>query len=533
LEQAVQALEYRPLISIVTPAYETDEALLRKVIDSVRAQVYPHWELCLVNDASRKPRVREVLDEYAALDSRIRVSHLTRNEGIAGASARALEMTSGEFVGLLDHDDEVTADALYEVASLLNQRRELNLIYSDEDKIDSEGRGTEPFFKPDWSPDLFLSMNYLAHFVVVRRALLIESGGFRSGYNGSQHYDLLLRVTERTDEIGHIPRILYHWRKSFGSAATSAHAKPYADEAAQRALEDALRRRRLRARVEQVMPGRYRIRYIPHETPMVTIVIPTRDRHELLKQCIESIETKTDYSRYEIVVLDNDSVEPETLKYLETIRHKHRVLQFPGPFNFAAMNNLGAHHAVGDYLLFLNNDIAVAQADWLRAMLEHAQRPEVGAVGAKLLYPDGSLQHAGLVLGIVAPAVHAFKMQPRNETGYLGLSDVVRDCSAVTGACMMVRRRLFEEIGGFDIRFKAAYNDLDLCLRLRARGNLVVYTPFAVLYHYESATRGRLHPWEDEALCWKVWGDVIRQGDPYYNPNLTRVRQDWSLDLEP
>jgi GT2 family glycosyltransferase len=531
LGQAVQEFAYRPLVSIVTPVYETDEILLRKAIDSVRAQVYSRWELCLVNDGSRKPHVRAVLDECAAGDTRIRVSHLTHHEGIAEASARALAMTTGEFVGLLNHDDEVTPDALYEVVSLLNQHRELDLIYSDEDRIDSEGRRSEPRFKPEWSPDLLFSENYIAHFAVLRRGPLLDSGGFRPGFNGSRDYDLLLRVTERTDKIGHVPKILYHWRKNDGSAAKSESTKLYADKAAQRAVEDALERRGLAARVEGLAPGRYRIRYALHGTPMVSIIIPTRDRWDLLRQCIESIETTTDHPRYEIIVLDNDSVERGTLEYLETVGRKHRVLRSPGPFNFATINNLGAEHAIGDHLLFLNNDVRVAGPDWLGAMLEHSQRPEVGAVGAKLLYPDGRTQHAGLVLGVGAPAIHAFRRQASDEPGDHGLRDVVRDCSAVTGACIMVRRRLFEEIGRFDTRFRVAYGDLDLCLRLRARGHLVVYTPFAVLYHYESATRGHLHPWEDEALCWKLWGDVIRRGDPYYNPNLTRVREDWSLDL--
>jgi GT2 family glycosyltransferase/ubiquinone/menaquinone biosynthesis C-methylase UbiE len=531
LEQAVRQLAHRPLVSILTPVYETDKILLRKAIESVRAQVYPDWELCLVNDRSRKPHVKEMLDEYAAVDPRIRVTHLSQNEGIVGASARALAMATGEFVGLLDHDDELTPDALFEVVSRLNQTRDLDVIYSDEDKTDAEDRRLEPFFKPNWSPDLLLSMNYITHFAVFRRSLLIESGGFRPGYDGSQDYDLLLRVTERTERIAHVARILYHWRKHPRSAAMSIHAKPHAYEAARRALEDALQRRGVEGKVEQLDPGRYRVRYALREAPIISIVISTRDRRELLQQCLESVESKTEYRRYEIIVVDNDSVEPTTLEYLDTIGRKHRVLRFPGSFNFAAINNVGAERAHGDYLLFLNNDITVVRPEWLGAMLEHARRPDVGAVGAKLLYPDGRIQHAGLVLGVGGPAGHAFKLQADGEPGYHGLADVVRDCSAVTGACMMIRRRQFEDAGGFDIRFKVAYNDLDLCLKLRAKGYRVIYTPFAVLYHYESATRGRMTPPDEEALCWKLWGDVIRRGDPYYNPNLTRVREDWSLDL--
>ncbi len=533
MARAAAALEYKPVISVLMPAYETERTLLRSAVESVRAQVYPHWELCVVNDASRKPHVRSMLDEFARKDARVRVEHLPRNEGIAGASSRALAMARGEFVALLDHDDELSPDALYEVARILNEDREIDLVYSDEDKIDVDGRRSDPFFKPDWSPDLLMSMNYITHLSVFRRTLVEDAGGFRRGYDGSQDYDLLLRATELTTKIAHVPRVLYHWRKIWSSAAMSSHAKPYAYDAGRRALDDALRRRGEAGSVESlaVAPGLHRVRRALRATPRVSIIIPTRDRRDLLEQALTSIEEKTDYPDYEIIVLDNDSSEPETLRYLETLGGRCQVYRCPGPFNFAAINNLGAARANGEYLVFLNNDIKVSRGEWLRAMLEHAQRPEVGAVGAKLLYPDGRIQHAGLVLGISGPANHAFKGQPGDLLGYRGLTDVVRNCSAVTGACMMVRRARFEEMGGFDPRFKVAYNDVDLCLRLRQRGYLIVSTPFAVLYHYESATRGTLHPPDEEALCWRLWGDVIKRGDPYYNPNLTRAREDWSLNL--
>jgi GT2 family glycosyltransferase len=372
-------------------------------------------------------------------------------------------------------------------------------------------------------------MNYITHLSVFRRALLQDIGGFRPGTDGSQDYDLLLRASERTSRIAHIPKILYHWRKAPGSAAASVAAKPFAYEAGRRAIEEALARRGREARVASVQPGVYAARYALAGTPLVSIVIPTRDRWPLLEQCLRSIEEKTRHPRYEIIVLDNDSAEPETRRSLDAVAPRWRVYSRPGAFNFSALSNFGAVRAFGEYLVFLNNDTQVIDGDWLTAMLEHAQRPEVGAVGARLHYPDDRIQHAGMVLGVGGVADHAFKGQPGAAHTYFGLGSVVRDVSAVTAACMMMSRRVFDEVGGFDERLAVALNDVDLCLRLRERGYLIVYTPFALLYHHESSTRGRLHPPEDEELVWARWGDVIRKGDPYYNPNLTLSRTDWSL----
>ncbi|MBI4637605.1 MAG: glycosyltransferase [Candidatus Rokubacteria bacterium] len=531
MRDAVARFASTPRVSILTPVYDTDPVWLSRAIESVQAQIYPHWELCLVNDASTAPHVRTILDRYAAEDARIRVEHLAHNEGIAGASAHALAVATGDFVGLLDHDDELAPAALFEVVKRLNEDPALDVLYSDEDKLEADGQRVEPFFKPDWSPDLFLSMNYIAHLSVVRRTLINEAGGFRRGLDGSQDYDLMLRVTERTGRIAHIPKILYHWRKIPGSTAASAAAKTPAHGAARRALEDALHRRGYGGRVESVAPGRMTVRYTLRETPLVSIIVPTRDRWELLQQCLWSVEEKTDYEKYEIIVVDNDSTEPATLGYLDGVAAKWRVCRYPGRFNFSTINNFGVAQARGDYLLFLNNDVQVIRSDWLTALLEHAQRPEVGAVGAKLLYPDDRIQHAGVVLGIGGVAVHAFKYLPHHVPGYYGFSGVVRNYSAVTAACLMVRRQVFDEVGGFDERFRVAFNDVDFCLRLRRRGYLVVYTPLALLYHHESASRGGLHPPEDEELCWKLWGDLIRRGDPYYNPNLSVTRNDWSLRL--
>jgi GT2 family glycosyltransferase len=470
-----------------------------------------------------------VLDEYVALDPRIWAKHLPRNLGIARASGHALSLATGDFVALLDHDDELPPEALFCIVELLNKHPDIDLIYTDEDKLDADGQRVEPFFKPDWSPDLLLSMNYITHLSCFRRSQLEEIGGFRQRLDGSQDYDLLLRFTERARRIAHLPKILYHWRKVPGSAAASTAAKPFAYEAGRQALEDAVKRRGRDARVANVLPGVYAVRYSIVGTPLVSIIIPTRDRWPLLQQCLQSIEEKTRYPRYEIIILDNDSCEPESMRGLNAVADKWRVLPYPGPFNFAALNNFGAGHARGDYLVFLNNDTQVLEPDWLGALLEHAQRPEVGAVGARLHYPDGRIQHAGLVLGVGGVADHAFKGVRGDTLTYFALGEVVRNVSAVTGACMMVSRRVFQEIGGFDERLHVALNDVDLCLRLGQRGYLIVYTPFALLYHHESGTRGRLHPPADEELVWNEWGELIRHGDPYYNVNLTLSRTDWSV----
>jgi glycosyltransferase involved in cell wall biosynthesis len=527
----LKTFTHTPLLSIIIPVYNTEEVWLCRAIESVQAQVYRNWEICVVNDASTKSHVMLILDEYAASDPRIRVKQLAKQRGIAGASCEALAMATGEFVGLLDHDDELTPDALWEVANWLNRNPELDLLYSDEDKLTMDGARVEPFFKPDWSPDLLLSMNYITHFAVFRRSLLEAIGGFRSGYEGAQDYDVLLRVTEKTNRIAHVPKILYHWRMGDTSSASSASAKPFASESGRRAIEDALKRRGHEASVEVLSPGRYRARYKIHKSPLVSIIIPTKDQVRLLQQCVASIEEKTTYYPYEIIIIDNNSIDAETIHYLDALSDKHRVLRYPQPFNFSAINNFGADQAKGEYLLFLNDDTQVISGEWLTALVEQAQRPEVGAVGAKLLYPDNRIQHAGVTVGICGGAGHAFRKLPNNRTAYFGLADLTRNCSAVTAACMIVPRKVFNEVGGFDEELKVVYNDVDLCLRMRQRGYLIVYSPFALLRHFESATRGRLRPTKEEELFCRRWCDTIRSGDPYYNPSLTLTRDDWSLRL--
>jgi GT2 family glycosyltransferase len=519
-----KAFRYQPLISIVTPVYNVEERWLRKAIESVLVQVYAHWELCLVDDASTRPHVRGVLNEYAAQDARVRTIFRETNGGIAAASQTGVEYASGEFVAFLDHDDELAAEALFEVVERLNRDPDRDVFYSDEDKLDENGQRVEPFFKPDWSPDLLLSMNYMCHLTVVRKTVLTRVGGFRPGYDGSQDYDLVLRVTEQTDRIVHIPKVLYHWRKIPGSAAGATDAKPYAYEAAQRALESALDRRKRPAQIVMMRPGIFAVRYAISGRPKVTIIIPTKDMVDLLKPCVESIVNKSSYDNYEILVVDNNSSDPAALAFLERIEQPHRVIRDTRRFNWAAINNSAAATSSGEHLLFMNNDMEVIDGDWIEALLEHSQRDEVGAVGAKLLYRDNSVQHAGVVLGIGGVANHAFRYVHDSSLGYFGFAQVTRNYSAVTGACMMVRREVFDAMGGFDENLRVAFNDVDFCLRLRQGGYLIVYTPHARLYHFESASRGKLHPLEDEQYMRERWDHVLRNGDPYYNPNFAPQR---------
>ncbi len=511
-------LSYRPRVSIIMPVYDTEPSWLRAAIESVRGQLYDNWELCIADDGSTKESTRSVLREYEQ-DERIKVKYLSANSGISATSNQALAMASGEFIGLLDHDDELKPDALYEVVKLLNQDPDLKFIYSDEDKKDMDGRLVEPFFKPDWSPDLLMSVNYVTHFSVFQREIVNRVGGFRPAYDGSQDYDLVLRVSELTDKLAHIAKPLYTWRKAPGSTSAKADAKQFAVGAAKAALLDALARRGYTGEVlDGLVPARYRVRYDIRGNPRVAIIIPTRERLDMLRRCVESIRRKSSYRNFEIIVVDNNSQEQETLDYLSSF--DGRVVRYPHEFNFAKIVNAGARAAEGaDALLFLNNDTEVISAGWIEAMLEHAQRPEVAAVGARLLYPDGRIQHEGVIVGIAGGSAGNV-----DHGGYLGMGDTIRNCSSVTAACMMTRPQAFWDLGGFDESLRVAFNDVDFCLRAREKGYLVVYTPHALLYHYESATRGKLHPMEDEQFFRDRWGNPGEYRDPYYNPNLSLAR---------
>jgi GT2 family glycosyltransferase len=509
-------LAYRPKISIILPVHDPRPEWLRDAIDSVRRQTYPNWELCLVDDGSGR-ETRAGIRRHA-LNRRMRRARLTTNQGIVAASNRALSMATGEFVGFLDHDDELKPNALFEVVRLLNADRTLDFIYSDEDKKEPDGTLVDPFFKPDWSPDLLMTVNYVTHFAVYRKELVERVGRLRPGYDGSQDHDLALRVTEVTDRIGHVPLPLYTWRKVPGSAAASPEAKPWAYQAGTLALKDSLRRRGLEADVRPgLWKGSYRVQHRIPDEPRVEIIIPTRDRLELLQRAIESIEALSTYRNYEILVVDNDSRDPSTLEYLGTF--KGRVLHYPGPFNFARMMNAAAREARSEMLLFLNNDTEVITPGWIEALLEYAQQPKVGAVGARLLYPAGHVQHEGIIMGLGGGTAGNV-----DHGGYFSLGKSVLNATAVTAACMMSRAGVFLEVGGFEERLTVAFNDVDYCLRVGEAGYRIVYTPYAELYHYESASRGTLHPTDDEQFFRDRWGCPGEFRDPYFNPNLDPYR---------
>jgi GT2 family glycosyltransferase len=513
----LDALPWQPTVSIVTPVYDTDPAVLTETVESVLAQCYPHWQLCLVDDASRSRATRAALDDLAALDPRIVVHRLTTNAGIAGASNAALALATGELVGLLDHDDVLAPDALWWVVKLFGRCPDLDIVYTDEDKIDSNGQRTAPYFKPDWSPDLFLGVNYLAHFFVARAELLRAVGGWRMGFDGSQDFDLALRLTEQTSRIGHVARPLYGWRMIEGSTSTDASAKPAADDAGRRALSDALARRGLDADVQGGEAGatRYRPHYRRHGDPLVSIVIPTRDRAELLRRCLTSMEGKSAL-RTELVIVDNQSTDKDALDEFARLERDHgaKIVRYPHTFNYARQMNLGCLAATGDYLLMLNNDAVVRSEGWLESLVEHAQRPEVGVVGARLVYPDDRSQHEGIVLGMGGVAYNA------DFGGYFSLGDLVHNCLAVTAAVAMVRPAVFHLAGGFDERLGVAFNDVDLCLRIGELGYRVLYTPHAVVEHEESASRGSLHPTVDDDFARQRWGTPRALRDPFCNPAL-------------
>ncbi len=542
IKEKCRTLEYRPKISIITPVWNPDEEILRLTIESVLNQVYPDWELHLVDGGSEKIHVKRVLMEYAEKDPRIKITFLPENKGIAGNSNEALKMVTGKYVGFLDHDDLLSPYALFEVVTCLNRNPDLVLIYSDEDKLDKEGNRIEPFFKPDWSPDLFLSNNYICHFTVILTESVASVGGFRNDFDGAQDYDLFLRITEKSapGTIGHIPKILYHWRMTGSSESGNSGVKPYAIKAAKKALSETIARRGLEAGVgEGIFPGSYRVRYTIHGNPEITIIIPTKDKSALLRTCIQSILDKTTYQNYQILIVDNQSSEPETFVYYESLRNneKIRIIHYRKAFNYSIINNYAVAQTTSPYILFMNNDIEVISEDWLTAMLEHIQREGVGAVGAKLLYPDNTVQHAGVIIGIGGVAGHSHKHYSVKDHGYFGRMNIIQDVSAVTAACMLMKKDFFQKTGGFDEALAIAFNDVDLCLRIRQEGQLIVYTPYAQLYHHESMSRGYEDtPEKEQRFQQEIqfirdrWGVVIDQGDPFYNPNLTLYREDYSLN---
>ena len=542
--QEIKDFSITPCISIIVPVYNVDRIWLEKTIVSVQNQLYDNWQLCLVDDASPAPHIREVLSAYAESDDRIKILLKQENEGIALCSNSALSLASGEYVGLLDHDDELSVDALYENVKVINQYPEVGLIYSDEDKLDMEGRRVDPFFKPDYSPDLLCSQNYICHFTVMKKSIVDEIGGFRKGYDGSQDHDIILRVIEKAERVCHIPKILYHWRKIPGSTAAVYDSKSYAWEAGRLAIEDSLRRKGVDGAVSFAKyQGSYRVRRTVVGRPLVSIIIPFKDKHKLLKKCIDSILVKTGYQEFEIVGISNNSVQKETFALMSEFEKKDSRISFTEhnfPFNFPRLCNAGVEEARGEYVLFLNNDIEILSGEWLESLLEHAQRKRVGAVGGKLYYPDDQIQHAGIVVGMVGPAGHPHRFFHRDDVGYYARAHVIHNVSAVTGACLMVQKNKYLEVGGMDEEaFPVAYNDVDLCLKLIEKGYVNVFTPYCEAYHYESISRGYEDTPEKQArLAGETenfmhrWADFIQQGDPWYNPNLSLDKENFSIRID-
>jgi GT2 family glycosyltransferase len=506
--------------SILVPTWNSDPQLLDECLRSVQDQQHQNWELCIVDDGSTSTEHLDLLRRRSAEDPRIRVRENPWNQGIALATNDALDMASGDWIVLLDHDDTLKPDALAWVATYATRCPDYDLWYSDEDKIGLDGRLVMPFFKPDWSPDLLMGVNYVCHLLCVRRELMHRVGGFRAGFDGAQDFDLVLRLTEVADRVGHISKPLYSWRMVEGSTALDTGSKPKAHLAGHRALRDALARRGEPGVVED---GHADTTHVVHHSvdtsQLLTIMVPTRDRVDLLRACVERLALATGGVRYELLVVDNQSSDPETLDYLAGLEAEgHQVVRYPHEFSFARQIDLGALHARGDLLLILNNDALARNHDWLLRMMEHAQRPEVGLVGARLMFPedqrDGRPQHEGIVMGMAGLAYNI------DLGGYMGLDQFVRDCSSVTAACVMLRTSVLRAVGGMEERLRVAYNDVDFGLRISELGYRVVYTPHAVLEHPESASRGSLHPTDDEEWLIERWGTKGELREPFMNPHF-------------
>ncbi|BAV36899.1 glycosyltransferase family 2 protein [Enterococcus faecalis] len=545
MTQEIATFHYQPKISIAMPVYNVEEKWLRLCIDSILNQVYTNWELCMADDASTDPNVKKILTEYQQLDERIWVVFREQNGHISEATNSALAIATGEFVALLDNDDELAINAFYEVVKVLNENPELDLIYSDEDKIDMDGNRSDPAFKPDWSPDLLLGTNYISHLGVYRRSILEEIGGFRKGYEGSQDYDLVLRFTEKTtkERIKHIPKVLYYWRMLPTSTAVDQGSKGYAFEAGLRAVQDALVRRGINGHATHgAANGLYDVYYDIESEKLVSIIIPTKNGYKDVQRCVSSIIEKTTYQNYEIIMADNGSTDPKMhelyAEFEQQLPGRFFVESIDIPFNFSTINNRAAKKAHGEYLLFLNNDTEVITENWLTLMVSFAQQERIGCVGAKLLYPNNTVQHAGVILGLGGVAGHGHYGYPHGDLGYFGRLAINVNYSAVTAACLLMKKADFDAVGGFEEAFTVAFNDVDLCLKVQALGRDNVWLHEAELYHFESQTRGyddkgkkKKRFEQEKVMMEEKWGPLI-ENDPFYNPNLTRDIPNFSLRID-
>lgn len=545
IQKEIQNFKYQPKISILMPVYNVEQNWLEKCIQSVQNQFYPNWELCMADDCSTDESVRPTLEKYAQSDERIKVVFRSENGHISRATNSALEIATGEFVALLDNDDELAPIAFYEVVKALNENPELDLIYSDEDKIDMQGNRFDPAFKPDWSPDLLLGTNYISHLGVYRRSIMNEIGGFRPGFEGSQDYDLVLRFTEKTtaQRIHHIPKVLYYWRILPTSTAADQSTKGYAFEAGLKAVQEALVRRGIKGTAHHAAGnGLYDVEYEVLSTDLVSIIIPTRDGYDDMLRCLNSIVAKTSYPNYEIIVADNGSTDERMeklyAKFKGQLGERFRVESIDIPFNYSRINNLAAQKAKGKYLLFLNNDTEVITPGWITKMVSFAQFERIGMVGAKLYYPNQTIQHAGVIVGLGGAAGHCHHTYPKGDFGYFGKLEINVNYLAVTAACCMIRKADFEQLGGFEEKLTVAFNDVDLCLREYEAGHDNVWLHGVELYHYESQTRGYENTPEKKArfdqetkFMEDRWGKYIAN-DPFYNPNLSRVGGHFGIRLE-
>ena len=524
-------LKWNPLISVLVPVYNVKGEYLKECIESVLKQSYANFEICIVDDASSNDDTLEVLKEFEN-NPKVRIKHRKENGHISRASNDALEMAQGEYVALLDNDDLLASDALYEVAKVLNENKKLDFVYSDEDKINLKGRRCDPHFKPDYSPDTLLSLNYICHLAVMRTSLVRKVGGFAVGLEGAQDYDLFLKIVEKTNNIYHIHKILYHWRMIPGSTSLKLDNKDYAGDNGKKAIELALKRRKLNAYVEKDSKSTYyRVIYDFKKEPMVSILVPTKDHADITEKCLKTVYEKTLYKNFEVILIDNGSVKKETLDLFKKYKKEHdnfRVLKEDIEFNYSRLNNLAAKKAKGEYLVLLNNDTEIITEGWLKIMVGYASRPYVGAVGAKLFYPDDTVQHAGVILGLGGVASHAYIGASRDDLGMCGRLRVPYDYSAVTAACLCVSKKKFDEVGGLEEDLKVAYNDMDFNLKLLEKGYYNVFLPMIELYHYESKSRGLdttsdkyKRFMEESDYMWKKWGRMLKN-DRFYNKNFTK-----------
>ena len=542
-KQRREKFDYQPKISIVVPLYKTPEKYLLQLVESVKAQTYPNWELCLSDGSGENSPLTSFLKSLEAGDERIKVAYNEQALQISENTNAGIEIATGAYIAFADHDDELTPHALFECVKALNKDRKIRLIYSDEDKMSMDGhKFFQPHFKPDYNPDLLCTVNYICHLFVVQREVLDQVGTFRKEFDGAQDYDFIFRCVEAVDpsEIYHVTKILYHWRCHEDSTAENPESKTYAFEAGKRAIEEHYHRTGIKAEVYQgEFLGLYRTRFLRDHDPLISIIIPNKDHIEDLKRCMDSIDQKSSYKNYEYIIVENNSTDEKTFQYykdLEAENPKAHVVYWDKEFNYSAINNYGATFAKGEYILLLNNDTEIINETCLEELLGYCMRSDVGAVGARMYYEDDTIQHAGVVIGFGGIAGHCFVLQPRGTTGYCHRIICAQDYSAVTAACMLVKKSAFDEVGGLTEELAVAFNDIDFCMKLREAGYLIVYNPYAELYHYESKSRGLEDTPEKVArfnkemqIFERRWPDILRNGDPYYNPNLTLKSQDFSL----